>query len=307
MADTVPVHNRMSVDLANVLGDPVSGGDNGIKAAADGKITTADIRNRRLHEAYAWIAEELSKKVGMNEAKFQIEGLIKTQAISFSSSGVALNKNYLLPIVLSSSSVFQRRSKEELDRNTDIRLSYGYAIEGGKLYAYGKNALSTATINETVSFPFGNQMSVPTANVGLGLSMVANYYQGWRKQNLVTGQNVGVTVYSYNSGTDTATFTFDTTVSWGVSDFWTLYDLTSTFSLLNAGTGTFYYIMADRIDATTGEDVAINTAPDTVMDRKWLYSCLNYAAYRIAMDKGTAFWLDKAKMFYQEAYSRLNG
>ena len=220
MADNIPRHNRMSVDLANILGDPLSGADNGIKAAADGRIATADTRNRRLHEAYSWILEELIKRED-GTARYDIEGLVSTQSFTFSSSGVALKKDFLVEISLGSSAIFQKRSKDELDRDTDIRINYGYAIENGLIYGYQRSA--------------------------------------------------------------------------------------GTLTILNAGSGTLYYYRADRIDPTTGNDVAINTTPDMGIDRRWMSSCLHYAAYRIAQDKGAAEWLDKAKTFYAEAYMRLNG
>lgn len=78
-------------------------------------------------------------------------------------------------------------------------------------------------------------------------------------------------------------------------------------TLLDAGTATFYYFKADRIVPTTGVDVDVNTAPDTTLDQQWLDPVMLYAAWRLAKDKSSAEWIDKAAQFLEQAYSKLPG
>jgi hypothetical protein len=71
--------------------------------------------------------------------------------------------------------------------------------------------------------------------------------------------------------------------------------------VLNAGAVFFYYIKADRRNSTTGADVAINTAPDTVVDGWALDFCMRYAAALACEDKSIIdddpAWLNKANRF----------
>ena len=81
-----------------------------------------------------------------------------------------------------------------------------------------------------------------------------------------------------------------------------------TLAALGSGTGTFYYIKADRVD-TNGADVASNTTPDITLNRRWYDACVLYAASRAAFDKSVIdndpAWSDKANRFYVGAMEKL--
>lgn len=223
MADNVPVHNKLTVRLANLIDDPVTGGDNGIAAATDGKLFSASIRNQRLHEGYSWIVSELVGRLGLDVACGLLADSITTQNVaSTSASGDTVNKDYLYPVKLvrSTGSIYSLHIKSELDADFDRFLDNGFAIDGNKLYVYQRNS-------------------------GTGLLPI------------VAGLNV-----------------------------------------------TLHYLKADRLDATTGSDVAVNTAPDTTLNSRWHELALLFAAWRLCVDKGAAEWIEKGQVFRDrmEAY-----
>lgn len=74
-----------------------------------------------------------------------------------------------------------------------------------------------------------------------------------------------------------------------------------TLALVTTGTGLLYYLKADRKVVSTGADVAVNTAPDTTMDYKFLNAAMYYAASRLASEKGSAEWEIKASKALAEA------
>lgn len=80
-----------------------------------------------------------------------------------------------------------------------------------------------------------------------------------------------------------------------------------TLSQLTSGTGTFYYLKADRKDTTTGSDIAANTVPDTTMDFKFLDAVMYYAASRLADDKGAGEWEVKAQKALAQALGLVGG
>jgi hypothetical protein len=64
--------------------------------------------------------------------------------------------------------------------------------------------------------------------------------------------------------------------------------------------GTLLYVKSDRRDATTGVYLDANVAPDVALDIQWHHICLAYAAYRCAMDMGSAEWREKAQSLQEE-------
>lgn len=200
MADTTPLINQINVDLSLRLNDPTSGADNGIKAATNGGTWSAAQRNHYCNNACRAIVHELVNRFGEERAG-EIAQCMKTQSITFSSSGVSLNKDYLSPVrlVKSSGSPFVKRKKSDLDIAYDKIVSRAYAIEGGKLYAYERSS--------------------------------------------------------------------------------------GTLSILNSGTGTFYYIFAERKDSN-GADVAVNTAPDIILEQGYHEAITTYACGLALYDKG---------------------
>lgn len=218
MADTTPRNNQNAVNLGLLLDDATAGADNGIRAAADGKWLTAAKKNYYLHEAYRWILTTIRDPQAL-------QGLIATQAITFSSVGVTLNKDYMFPLSLyrvSTADSFNLTKRVSLDDDFMPSLTNFFVIEGGKIYAYVRAA--------------------------------------------------------------------------GV------------LAALNSGSGTFFYMKADRIDSN-GADVAVNTAPDTTVDRWALDACVLYAAGRACLDKSiidsAPEWMEKGNRFMAAAMEKL--
>lgn len=225
MADNTPRHNQNQVNLALLLDDATTGADNGIAASTDGMWATAVKKNYYLHEAYRWIADTIIAKFGIASGSDLLQGLISTQSITFSSSGVNLNKDYLYPVRLYKSATtdsFYLSKRASLDDDFMPWITNFYTLEAGKLYAYQRTA--------------------------------------------------------------------------------------GTLSALNGGTGTLYYIKAERLDSN-GADVASNTTPDITLDRRWHDACVLYAASRAALDKGIIdndpAWQDKANRFFVAAQEKL--
>lgn len=70
-----------------------------------------------------------------------------------------------------------------------------------------------------------------------------------------------------------------------------------TLTLQNSGTGTFYYLKADRKDTTSGADTAVNTAPDTTFDYRFIEAAVWYGCHLLAQAKGAGEWLEKNQQF----------
>ena len=137
----------MNVRLANLLDDAVTGSDNGIAAATDGMWCTSTKRNQYLNEAMRYVVLYLFNQAETNEdiGEALAAGSKKTQAITFSGSGVALNADYLYHAALIDSNKQEYkfvRIKSNLDQDLDPYLDAAYTIEGSttttapKLYAY---------------------------------------------------------------------------------------------------------------------------------------------------------------------------
>lgn len=231
MADNVARHNQNAVNLAILLDDPTTGADNGIKAAADGKWLSGARKNYYLHEAYRWVGDELVRRLGIERASGLSTGLIKRQAITFASAGVAVNKDYLYSVRLVKSNMpqFVLGFKADFDLDIDRRIERAYSIE-----ADGSSP-----------------------------------------------QVYSLFAYERSSGT---------------------------LSLLNSGTGTLYYLKAERIDSN-GADVVPNTTPDITIDRRWHDVCVLYAAGRACWDKSimdnSPEWELKGNKFKAQAMDML--
>lgn len=162
-----------------------------------------------------------------------------------------------------------------------------------------------------------------------GLALGADMIQGLISTQTITFASGGVSlnkdylypVRLYKSGT-TDSFMLskrasldDDFMPW-ITNFYVLEGLklyayqrtAGTLAVLASGTGTFYYIKADRLD-TNGVDVAANTTPDTTLDRRWHDACVLYAASRAALDKSIIdndpAWQDKANRYYVAAMEKL--
>ena len=227
MADTTPVQNLNSVNLSLLLDDAVTGGDNGIAAAADGEPFTATKRNAYLHQAYRWLVQKLVESFGITRASDLLPGFVATQDVTFSASGVTLNKNYMFPLRLYKASAgggFMLSKRSSLtDDDFSPFISNFYVIEAGKLYAYQRTS--------------------------------------------------------------------------------------GTLAILAAGTGTLFYLKADRKDVTTGAEVASNTAPDTTVDGWAIDASVYYAAGAACLDKSIIDndpeWASKGNRFMAMAMEKL--
>ena len=146
MADNVPKKNNLVVRVRNIVGDIVTGGDNGVIAATDGKVFSAAAVNARLNEAFAWIVNQLVQRVGVEAAKIMLSDSIVQQAFTISSSGTQVQYDYLYQVrLIYATNVYAYRTKNDLDADFDPYLDYGFAIDGGKIYVY-KRTTGTLTI-----------------------------------------------------------------------------------------------------------------------------------------------------------------
>lgn len=142
MADSFPISNALNVAISVHLGDPVSGADNGIAASSDGVDFSATHRNLILQKAYNELAVRLINLYGAQTASIMCEGIRVQQSITFASGGTSINKDYITSIALlkSDNNEFNLRDLNDLKQDLDPYLDAGYAIEGGKLYAFQRSA-----------------------------------------------------------------------------------------------------------------------------------------------------------------------
>lgn len=221
MANTTPIANAQNIDLANSLNDiPVAGGDDGVTASTSGTVFSASQRNLALSDAYNQLAVRLVGKYG-KDAGMICEGIVTTQTVTFASAGTTINLDYVSPITLlkSDNAEFALFPLNDLKQDRDPYLDAGYALEGGKLYAYQRSS--------------------------------------------------------------------------------------GTLSQLTSGTGTFYYIKADRRSTTTGAPIAVNTAPDTTIDQTWLNWCIDWAALWLCRRKGAGRWKERIPEYTQLVEDKL--
>lgn len=85
--------------------------------------------------------------------------------------------------------------------------------------------------------------------------------------------------------------------------------ITGTFTLLNSGSSTFYYIGAPRVNTSDGTDKAVNTTPDIVFDPRCYDSILLFSAARACNDKSIIdsdpTWKEKGGVFFAQAMAKL--
>ena len=143
MADIVPKHNQNTVELANILDDALQGGDNGIKAAAGGATFSAAKLNEYLAHAYSWIVGKFIQAFGVDTASRLLQGLVKSQTLTFSGTRIALNKDYLRDIMVikagSSTIEYVKKSLDDIYREKDPFANNVYVIEGGYLSVYDRS------------------------------------------------------------------------------------------------------------------------------------------------------------------------
>lgn len=300
MADTVSTHNQLTVNLANVLDDPLAGADNGIKAAAGGLSFSAAILNQSLAEAYRWLATQLVTKYGVEKATKLCEGIIDTQPLTFATGGTTLNKNYLAPfrMVNSSLPVFVLMSRSDLALDLDPVVSKGYALDNNRLYGYVRTT-GTLSIQSSGAgtFYYIKADRVVTAVTATATAAVS----------AILGSITTVTVT--NSGSDYQSVPVVTVTGGSPNDAVLTAVLTNgrvtSITITNGGTG---YITVPTISiaapgGTAGALVGTNTIPDTTIDPQWLDACMYYAAARCCEYKGAPEWIEKGKLFSQKAYS----
>lgn len=218
MTNNTPISNSLNIRISHILEDILTvGGDDGVTAATNGNAFTAKMRNEKLTEACGYLGQALFAAFGAYGAIKACEGLMATQSVTFYSSGVALNKDFIAPVrlVKSDGSVYKYGLKNEWDADDQFFLNNTYAIEGNKIYAYERSA--------------------------------------------------------------------------------------GTLTLLNSGTGTFYYVKHDRMDTSTGTTVVVNTTPDTTINAQWHEFLIAYAAARLAQDKGAGEWTEKVQTLMSQA------
>lgn len=140
MADNIPVHNRISVRVRNLIEDIVTGSDNGTIASTDGKIFSANVLNQRINEAYAWVVDQLVQLLSLDVAKYSLADSITQQAVAIASGGVSVNKDYLYATeFLVSQQPYEQILKTNLDADYDKYLDFAFAVYGQKIYVYARS------------------------------------------------------------------------------------------------------------------------------------------------------------------------
>lgn len=144
MADNVPKHNKNIVFLTELLQDPVSGADNGVKAATDGSVYSSTYRELCMADGYKWVGNEVIKRVAdKDRVQDLISGLIVNATLSQVTAGIAVKSDYLetLAVVRSTSSTPPYKYilpslKDQADMDNLPDLKRCYTIYGGVLYSY---------------------------------------------------------------------------------------------------------------------------------------------------------------------------
>lgn len=143
MANVTPISNALNVAIATHLGDPpTTGATDGETASSDGVDFSATHRNLILQKAYNELAVRLIALYGVQGASAMCEGIRAQQSITFASGGTSINKDYIMQIALLKSDFneFNLRDLNDLRQDLDPYLDAGYAIEGGKIYAFQRSA-----------------------------------------------------------------------------------------------------------------------------------------------------------------------
>ena len=104
----MPIHNRNTIELANLLDDPLSGADEDIKVNNGGKIFSSTKLNEYLCRSYRWLVDEIIARFGVEGAADQVQELIATHGSTMSSGSKAANKDYIRAISLHGSSSLQK-------------------------------------------------------------------------------------------------------------------------------------------------------------------------------------------------------
>lgn len=185
MADTTPLINQINVNMAIRMDDAVTGGDNGIKAAADGLHVTSEKRNYYTNNALLWLARQLIARYGPTGVGVVCQGLIGSATVTLGSTGVAIPKNFLAPIhLLKSGVVYKPLSKADIESDQFYQYNTVYAIEGNTLYAYVRTngTLGTATGTGTLYYVKQDRKDATTgaeagANTAPDTTVDASYHE----------------------------------------------------------------------------------------------------------------------------------
>jgi hypothetical protein len=144
-----PNIDNLHVRFSRAVEDPVE------TASADGKQFSIEDREDYINRAVNDLVLDTYAMAGSDRVRDVFQGLISTQAISFSSAGVALEDDdneiieLLVPVSLTksgSSSVFVHHGrKEELDSNIVPHITAAaYTIYANLLYAYESGTILNA-------------------------------------------------------------------------------------------------------------------------------------------------------------------
>jgi len=150
--DNCPIHNALTIRLANLLSDALTiGADNGITVSTDdpGAAFSAAVKNDRLNEGYRWVCNELLTRLGKDMMYRRGQGFLANQVIAFSAGGTLLNKDYIsvFSFIKSDGTSYMFGSKAGFDSDNQFFINNGYAIEGGKIYVYGRSGGVLSLLN----------------------------------------------------------------------------------------------------------------------------------------------------------------
>ncbi len=167
MADTTPISNQLNINLSIRMDDAVSGGaDNGATAALDGAVMSSARRNYYINSGCRNLVRSIVENIGQLNSYDILQGAIKTQSITFSSSGTTLNKDFMYPArLVSSSANYTLAGRPELTIDFNPMITNGYAIDAGKIYGYTRdsNGLFAILSSGTATFYYYSAQRVDTS------------------------------------------------------------------------------------------------------------------------------------------------
>ena len=176
MADSVPISNKINLNLAIRLDDGITPtGDNGVDAATDGKIFYDTTRNKYVIQACRWLIDSLVKLLGIEVATPLLQGTLTSQSITFSATGTAVNKDFLYPSRLLQSTTIQfYYITSRADAVIDVApyQDYVYTIDNGKLYGWIRTS-GTLTLQSSGTATF-YYIGSPRVDTSTGADVAVN-------------------------------------------------------------------------------------------------------------------------------------
>lgn len=138
-----PTFNAMHLRFSNRLNDAVG------SAASDGDIFSSVERERYMNQANNFIQTTIFYGIGSAKARTILQSLLKTQAITFASAGVAVATDYNnMPVALTKDASTLMFSywprKEELDNNVHANVQNAFTVELSKIYTYEAGVILNA-------------------------------------------------------------------------------------------------------------------------------------------------------------------